>query len=405
LDLKRTKKAMIEFVKVNGLDVKTIHSDTDFTQYITKKFKIFNQLEEIMTMHNKRQAVLEERKPKPKPVNYTTKFRIFQIVDENEDEKIGIGGKYTTARGPDGRLYVSTYLVHLNVIDPLIVQYAMGNGRTYITDEDRWTKLWNIMLSDENCPSRNMSSGFDLVVVTDVQIPNLIYYDIFKPKESKLWATDNEVGICHKYINYNINKEAKSFNELFSIKQCDYVQENYKANSWFVNILVDSFHKSFINNKHYKFNATYEDFCDLLDVEMKTDNIGLTINKSLVFFKKFGIKLCAIGRFGIIEMYKPEKTKQKVDKLDLFFKIFRVTFGETDDKDVHFLTTVIKILNDNGKIKARSLTSKILHFLKGILLKKKLMTRFTTARKVSLSSIVTIITLLVLLHIVSLNKY
>jgi hypothetical protein len=41
----KTKKAMIEFVKVNGLDVKTIHSDTDFTQYITKKFKIFNQLE------------------------------------------------------------------------------------------------------------------------------------------------------------------------------------------------------------------------------------------------------------------------------------------------------------------------------------------------------------------------
>ena len=34
----KSKKAMLEFVKVNGLDVKTIHSDTDFTQYITKKF-------------------------------------------------------------------------------------------------------------------------------------------------------------------------------------------------------------------------------------------------------------------------------------------------------------------------------------------------------------------------------
>jgi peroxiredoxin len=76
----KTKKAMIEFVKVNDLDIKTIHTDNEFTQYITKKFKIFNQLEEIMTMHNKGQAVLEERKPKPKPVNYTAKFRIFQIV-------------------------------------------------------------------------------------------------------------------------------------------------------------------------------------------------------------------------------------------------------------------------------------------------------------------------------------
>jgi hypothetical protein len=47
----KIKKAMIEIVKVNGLDIKTIHSDNDFTQYITKKFKIFNQLEEIMTNH------------------------------------------------------------------------------------------------------------------------------------------------------------------------------------------------------------------------------------------------------------------------------------------------------------------------------------------------------------------
>jgi hypothetical protein len=61
---------------------------------------------------------------------------------------------------------------------------------------------------------------------------------------------------------------------------------------------------------------------------------------------------------------------QKVDKLDLFFKIYRVTFGETDEKDVHFLTTVIKILNDNGKIKARSMLSKLFRFLGGFLLKK-----------------------------------
>jgi hypothetical protein len=61
---------------------------------------------------------------------------------------------------------------------------------------------------------------------------------------------------------------------------------------------------------------------------------------------------------------------QKIDKLELFFKIYGVTFGETDVKDVHFLTTVIKILYDNGKIKARSMLSKLLRFLGGGLLKK-----------------------------------
>lgn len=61
---------------------------------------------------------------------------------------------------------------------------------------------------------------------------------------------------------------------------------------------------------------------------------------------------------------------QKVDKLDMFFKIYRMTFGEIDEKDKLYLTTVIKILNDNNKIKARSLLSKLLRFLKAIILKK-----------------------------------
>jgi hypothetical protein len=61
---------------------------------------------------------------------------------------------------------------------------------------------------------------------------------------------------------------------------------------------------------------------------------------------------------------------QKIDKLDLFFKIHRITFGEIDEKDKQCITTIIKILNDNNKIKARSLLSKLFRFLRGILLKK-----------------------------------
>jgi hypothetical protein len=80
-----------------------------------------------MTMHTKRQAVLEERKPKPKPVNYTAKFRLFQQVIKTDLDKYE--GKYTTARGPDGKLYASVYLVHLNVTDHMIVQYANGSGK------------------------------------------------------------------------------------------------------------------------------------------------------------------------------------------------------------------------------------------------------------------------------------
>jgi hypothetical protein len=61
---------------------------------------------------------------------------------------------------------------------------------------------------------------------------------------------------------------------------------------------------------------------------------------------------------------------QKVDKLELFMKIHRASFGQMDKKEIQTLTNIIKYLNDNNKIKARSLVSKLWRFLKAIILKK-----------------------------------
>jgi hypothetical protein len=72
---------------------------------------------------------------------------------------------------------------------------------------------------------------------------------------------------------------------------------------------------------------------------------------------------------------------QRVDKLELFMKIHKSCFGQLNNNDVQTLTNIIKYLNDNNKIKARSLVSKIWRFLKAILLKKSSMTRFITAYK------------------------
>jgi hypothetical protein len=51
-------------------------------------------------------------------------------------------------------------------------------------------------------------------------------------------------------------------------------------------------------------------------------------------------------------------------------KIHKSCFGQLDEKETQTLTNIIKYLNDNNKIKARSLISKIWRFLRGILLKK-----------------------------------
>ena len=309
----KTKKAMIDFIKINEFDNK-YNSEAEFTKFITGKYKMFNQLKEVTDIHTKRQAnsivKKQDKQPIKKIVTYTAKFILFIMINKDDRDMYKA---YSTALDNQGNLYVSLFAVRLNVTDPAIYNFASGNGRTYRTQKDRWDDLTTVMYEDPRCPDLNVSGGFDLIVVCNVETPNvMINYDIFKPKDKEVWSSDNEGGLYHPYINYNINNDAKSFNELFNIPVCDYVLDNYKANSCFINILVDTFRKSFENNKHYKFKATYEDFCDLLDIEMKNDNMGLTINKSLVFFKKFGVKLCAIGRYSIIEMFKPEKRNKNL---------------------------------------------------------------------------------------------
>jgi hypothetical protein len=62
---------------------------------------------------------------------------------------------------------------------------------------------------------------------------------------------------------------------------------------------------------------------------------------------------------------------KNIDKLELFLKIHKCCFGQMDEKEIQTVKKIIIIyLNDNNKIKARSLLSKIWRFLKGILLKK-----------------------------------
>jgi ubiquitin C-terminal hydrolase len=62
--------------------------------------------------------------------------------------------------------------------------------------------------------------------------------------------------------------------------------------------------------------------------------------------------------------------RKKINKLELFMKIYKTSFGQMDAKDEEFLTNIIEHLHDKGKIRAQSLLSKIYRFLKSFLVKK-----------------------------------
>ena len=93
--------------------------------------------------------------------------------------------------------------------------------------------------------------------------------------DEDLFMTKEEHGVFSRYININPNKRVR----------------NVEDNSCYVKIIVKRFQKAFEKacqqNKSYKFDLTTETLCDLCGIEYKNENIGLSINKSLAFFKNF----------------------------------------------------------------------------------------------------------------------
>ena len=98
--------------------------------------------------------------------------------------------------------------------------------------------------------------------------------------DEDLFMSKEEHGVYSRYININPNKRVR----------------NVQDNSCYVKIIVKRFQKAFEKahqqNKSYKFDLTTETLCDLCGIEDKNENIGLSINKSLSFFKKDFISAC-----------------------------------------------------------------------------------------------------------------
>ena len=300
-------------------------AEAEALKYKLQLAKLQAKAKKIIIPAVKKVEPKKNKKEQKKNLFYTARVIYYTNIGDGRDEagnKIDIK-KYHSHFTVDNDIYVQLYTQILNVTDVDI--YRFEHKRTYRHDKDKYEDLWNILRTDDSAPKNaNIagSSSIDCIVVAQVNAPlENNFANLFKPKEKALFSGDSEGGIFHNYINYSLDKKSKTFNEMFKIDVCDYVQDNYKSNSCYVNILVDTFYKSFQNSKHYTFDATYEDFCELLDLDMKVDNIGLTIHKSMDFFKKFNLGLCVIGVYGIIEMYKPEKRNKNLSPDALYILV------------------------------------------------------------------------------------
>ena len=94
--------------------------------------------------------------------------------------------------------------------------------------------------------------------------------------DNDLFMTRKEDGIYNR--NVKLNREEKTIDN----------------NSCFVNLIVKRFQKAFEKAsiyQKYKFALTTKSLCELCGIEYKERDMGLSVKKSLVFFKKFNLGL------------------------------------------------------------------------------------------------------------------
>ena len=124
--------------------------------------------------------------------------------------------------------------------------------------------------------------------------------------DNDLFMTRKEDGIYNR--NVKLNRE----------------EETIDNNSCFVNLIVKRFQKAFEKAsiyQKYKFVLTTKSLCELCGIEYKERDMGLSVKKCLVFFKKFNLGLHVYGPFGTVFKYKPEKRNKHLNPSHLFIYI------------------------------------------------------------------------------------
>ena len=85
-----------------------------------------------------------------------------------------------------------------------------------------------------------------------------------------------------------------------------YTIDNFKANSCYINLLVDTWHDAFEKTEKTKAGKiirmfaelTYESVCSIIGLTCKSQDIGASIRESVKFFEKFRLGLDVVNVFG-----------------------------------------------------------------------------------------------------------
>ena len=184
-----------------------------------------------------------------------------------------------------------------------------------------WNNLLNILSSDldiaEEIKNLIQSLDIDCIIIKDTVQSEAGKVKPHKPLRKKLFDCSAPQAIYRKDISYDLNKQATTFGEMFGIHIEQYTLDNYKANSCFLNLIVDMWHQAFEkrkkDGKRIYVELTYESVCNIIGLKYKNQDVGISIRESVKFFKKFHLGLDVVNAYNeMLYFYRPPKLNSNI---------------------------------------------------------------------------------------------
>ena len=281
-------------------------------EYRRKKIKFFYRYI-YNKVNNNIQKVMFMQKSKP--------AHILIKMNKNEHEKYN--EKYTYNAQVLKDRYKQMVLDNHGNLSKLQQKISFHN-----TDED-YDKLVSICKKDENFKEmyNKYGSYIDAIYIYDANsLSNKT--DPFELIDTDMYQAIDNNAICFKHIDYTLNKEAKTFKDMFEFAEANKsISSNLKANSCFFNLIIATYKEAF-ENVYCKYERRYQDLtpdrlCEILKIENKDQDLGLSIRTSLKFFEKFHLGLVVVNIYDeVIFKYSPEVKNKFISPQTLYILVY-----------------------------------------------------------------------------------
>ena len=140
-------------------------------------------------------------------------------------------------------------------------------------------------------------------------------------------ALDNN-AICYKHIDYTLNNDALNFGDIFTFAEANKnIASNIKANSCYFNLIIstykDSMESVMMKGKRVYRELTPEYLCQIMEIENKDQDLGLSIRASVKFFEKFHLGLIVVNVYDdVIFKYIPEIRHKNINPQTLYVLVY-----------------------------------------------------------------------------------